>query len=122
MNEHLFNHIDIPRENVHIPDGTLAEKDVEKFCFEYEQNIVKYGGLDIQILGIGKTGHIGTTAAMLLSYSGYARAHWINLGFNEPGSSNKSITRLLYLDKVTRLDAASDVSRQYHCCAYERTR
>jgi glucosamine-6-phosphate deaminase len=87
MNEHLFNHIDIPRENVHIPDGTLPEKDVEKFCFEYEQNIVKYGGIDIQILGIGKTGHIG---------------------FNEPGSSNKSITRLLYLDKVTRLDAASD--------------
>jgi len=59
MNEHLFDHIDIPRENIHIPDGTLADKDVEKFCFEYEQNIVKYGGIDIQILGIGKTGHIG---------------------------------------------------------------
>lgn len=108
MNEHLFNHIDIPRENVHIPDGTLPEKDVEKFCFEYEQNIVKYGGIDIQILGIGKTGHIGK-ATMILIYEVSASTHSFS-GFNEPGSSNKSITRLLYLDKVTRLDAASDVS------------
>ncbi len=87
MNEHLFDHIDIPRSQVHIPDGTLEKEDVRDFCLEYERKIEKAGGLDIQILGIGRTGHIG---------------------FNEPGSSLSSITRMVRLDRVTRLDAASD--------------
>jgi glucosamine-6-phosphate deaminase len=87
MNEHLFDHIDIKKKNIHIPDGTLDKEDVRDFCNAYEEKIVQAGGIDIQILGIGRTGHIG---------------------FNEPGSSLKSKTRLVRLDRVTRLDAASD--------------
>jgi len=87
MNEHLFDHIDIKKENVHIPDGRLDKEDVRDFCKNYEQEIRKAGGLDIQVLGIGRTGHIG---------------------FNEPGSSLSSGTRMVRLDRVTRLDAASD--------------
>ncbi len=87
MNEHLFDHIDIPKKNIHIPDGTLPKSKINSFCQEYEQKIEKLGGIDLQILGIGRTGHIG---------------------FNEPGSSEKSATRLITLDQVTRLDAASD--------------
>ncbi|MEZ4809091.1 MAG: glucosamine-6-phosphate deaminase [Allomuricauda sp.] len=87
MNEHLFDHIDIKKKNIHIPDGTLDKEDVRDFCEAYEEKINKAGGIDIQVLGIGRTGHIG---------------------FNEPGSSLKSKTRLVRLDRVTRLDAASD--------------
>lgn len=87
MNEHLFDHIDIPDDQVHIPDGTLQENNVYDFCQKYEQKIKEAGGLDIQILGIGRTGHIG---------------------FNEPGSRPDSLTRLITLDKITRKDAASD--------------
>lgn len=87
MNEHLFDHIDIKKKNIHIPDGTLDKEDVRDFCNAYEEKIKQAGGIDIQVLGIGRTGHIG---------------------FNEPGSSLKSKTRLVRLDRVTRLDAASD--------------
>lgn len=87
MNEHLFDHIDIPPENVNIPDGTIAPASVAKYCHDYEANIEKAGGIDIQLLGIGRTGHIG---------------------FNEPGSDETSRTRLITLDSVTRTDAASD--------------
>jgi glucosamine-6-phosphate deaminase len=86
MNEHLFDHLDIPKNQIHIPDGTLDEDDVEAYCEAYEEKIDKAGGIDIQLLGIGKTGHIG---------------------FNEPGSRPDSQTRLITLDKVTRIDAAS---------------
>lgn len=86
MNEYLFDHIDINKENVHIPDGTLTRDQIYEFCEEYERKIDHYGGLDIQILGIGRTGHVG---------------------FNEPGSSEKSKTRLIALDSLTILDAAS---------------
>jgi glucosamine-6-phosphate deaminase len=87
MREHLFDHIDIKKENVNIPDGTLEKEDVRDYCHAYEQKIGKAGGIDIQVLGIGRTGHIG---------------------FNEPGSSITSKTRMVRLDQVTRLDAASD--------------
>jgi glucosamine-6-phosphate deaminase len=87
MNEHLFDHIDIPRGNVHIPDGTLNVADVPAFCEAYEAKIESFGGIDLQIVGIGRSGHIG---------------------FNEPGSAGDSRTRLITLDKITRLDAASD--------------
>lgn len=87
MREHLFDHIDIPKKNIHIPDGTLSREEVGDFCKTYEEKIDRLGGLDIQVLGIGRTGHIG---------------------FNEPGSSEKSLTRLVSLDQVTRIDAASD--------------
>lgn len=87
MNEHLFDHIDIPAEQVHIPDGTVPYDQVADYCRNYEQKIADFGGIDIQLLGIGRTGHIG---------------------FNEPGSDETSRTRLITLDSVTRTDAASD--------------
>ena len=87
MKEHLFNHINIPKQNIHIPDGTLAREDVQQFCDDYEKSIERLGGIDVQVLGIGRTGHIG---------------------FNEPGSTDRSVTRLITLDQVTRMDAASD--------------
>ncbi len=87
MNEHLFNHIDIDKKNVHIPDGTQPVEKVNEYCKQYEQMIKDAGGLDLQLLGIGRTGHVG---------------------FNEPGSSRESRTRLITLDRITRLDAAAD--------------
>ncbi len=87
MNEHLFDYIDIPKQNIHIPDGTLPKEQVVIFCKEYDQKIADLGGIDLQILGVGRTGHIG---------------------FNEPGSSERSSTRMITLDQVTRIDAASD--------------
>ncbi len=87
MNEHLFDHIDIDHANVNVPDGTLEADDVPAFCAAYEKAIVDSGGIDIQLLGIGRTGHIG---------------------FNEPGSARASRTRSIWLDRLTCLDAASD--------------
>jgi glucosamine-6-phosphate deaminase len=87
MWENLFAHIDIPRENVHLPRGDLPRDEVEAYNAAYEQAIADAGGIDYQILGIGKTGHIG---------------------FNEPGSGIDSRTRLVALDTVTRRDAAAD--------------
>jgi glucosamine-6-phosphate deaminase len=87
MREYLFDHIDIPKENINIPTGTLPKEEVEDFCRKYEEKIVDVGGIDIQVLGIGRTGHIG---------------------FNEPGSTKKSKTRMVHLDKITQVDAASD--------------
>lgn len=87
MNEHLFDHIDIKKENIHIPDGTVVRTDVATFCQNYEAKMAALGGLDLQILGIGRTGHIG---------------------FNEPGSGQNSRTRLVSLDQMTIMDAASD--------------
>ena len=91
MREHLFDHLDIPNTQIHIPDGQQTKEDVRTYCQNYEQKIIEAGGIDIQILGIGRTGHIG---------------------FNEPGSSLKSKTRLVRLDRITRLDAASDFFRK----------
>ncbi|MFT5215813.1 MAG: glucosamine-6-phosphate deaminase [Glaciecola sp.] len=87
MNEHLFNYIDIPRNNIHIPDGTVTKNNIQEYCANYEAKIKKAGGIDIQLLGIGRTGHIG---------------------FNEPGSMKNSLTRIINLDHITRLDAAID--------------
>lgn len=87
MYENLFSHVDIDKANVHIPDGTLDKDDVVAFCLNYERQIEELGGLDLQILGIGRTGHIG---------------------FNEPGSAPNSGTRLVTLDDLTRSDAARD--------------
>ena len=85
MNENLFDHIDIPKENINIPSGQISEKEIKKFCSVYEKKIEKNGGIDIQLLGIGRTGHIG---------------------FNEPGSHFNSTTRLITLDHTTRFDAS----------------
>ncbi|VTU02820.1 glucosamine-6-phosphate deaminase : Glucosamine-6-phosphate deaminase-like protein OS=Planctomyces maris DSM 8797 GN=PM8797T_00694 PE=4 SV=1: Glucosamine_iso: PIG-L [Gemmataceae bacterium] len=86
MHETLFNHVNIPWNNIHIPDGTLAAEEVDAFCVEYEKKIKAAGGIDVQILGIGRTGHIA---------------------FNEPGSPRNSRTRKVTLDSITRRDAAS---------------
>jgi glucosamine-6-phosphate deaminase len=87
MREHLLDHVDIPQDQINIPDGTVPRDGVAGFCRAYEERIASCGGIDLQILGIGRTGHIG---------------------FNEPGSPADSRTRLITLDKVTRMDAASD--------------
>ncbi len=85
MHETLFSHINIKWENIHIPDGTLRPEEVDGACADYEEKIKSFGGIDIQILGIGRTGHIA---------------------FNEPGSPQNSRTRLVTLDSITRRDAA----------------
>jgi glucosamine-6-phosphate deaminase len=87
MKENLFNHINIKPENIHIPDGRVPREKVSAYCAAYERQIKDAGGIDIQILGIGRTGHIG---------------------FNEPGSTDRTRTRLIMLDPVTRRDAAAD--------------
>lgn len=85
MHINLFNHIDILPENINIPDGELSVEDVRPHCIAYEEKIKSFGGIDLQILGIGRTGHIG---------------------FNEPGSHANSQTRMITLDHITRFDAA----------------
>ncbi len=87
MHLHLFQFVDIKPENVHIPDGMITKENLRNYCLNYEQLIESFGGLDYQLLGIGRTGHIG---------------------FNEPGSHINSITRSITLDFLTRSDAAAD--------------
>jgi glucosamine-6-phosphate deaminase len=73
MREYLFEHIDIDPKDVHVPDGMVPRDRVHEYCQQYERAIREAGGLDFQILGIGRTGHVG---------------------FNEPGSppgSSRSI-------------------------------
>lgn len=84
MHENLFNHIDVKPENINIPLGNLPQDQVDAHCAEYEAKIDAEGGLDIQILGIGRTGHIG---------------------FNEPGSELESVTRQVTLAQITLDDA-----------------
>lgn len=86
MHENFFDHIDIKKSNINIPSGILSEFEIKDYCDEYEQKIKKLGGIDLQLLGIGRTGHIG---------------------FNEPGSHINSITRLVTLDHLTRFDAST---------------
>ncbi len=87
MHYHLFDHIDILPENINIPDGILPIDEIYNFCSKYEKKIKLLGGIDLQILGIGRTGHIG---------------------FNEPGSGIDSPTRLVSLDEITIADAEGD--------------
>jgi glucosamine-6-phosphate deaminase len=83
MEENFFSHVNLRRESVHIPDGMVA--DVPAHCSDYERAIRKAGGIDLQILGLGSDGH---------------------LGFNEPGSSLASRTRIKTLTERTRSDNA----------------
>jgi glucosamine-6-phosphate deaminase len=85
MHDVLFRHIDILPENCFIPDGSLVKEKINLHCNEYEDMIVQAGGIDLQIIGIGRSGHIG---------------------FNEPQSSVNSKTRVVALHHVTREDAA----------------
>jgi glucosamine-6-phosphate deaminase len=93
MRENLFNHINIEPANTHIPDGAIERSKVSEACEAFERAIAQAGGIDFQILGVGRTGHIG---------------------FNEPGSGRDSRTRLVTLDTVTRQDAASDFFGEEH--------
>ena len=87
MERHLFSKVDIPSDVAVVPDGTVPREEVSAYCESYEKSILEAGGIDIQVLGIGRTGHIG---------------------FNEPGSGRDSRTRLVELDALTRADAAQD--------------
>lgn len=78
MNEKLFKHIDIPKEHIHIPNGTAD--DLEKECHDYEQHILAQGHIDLQLLGLGVNGHIG---------------------FNEPGTPFSSRTSVVDLVEST---------------------
>jgi glucosamine-6-phosphate deaminase len=82
MHRHLFDHIDIDPKNIHLPNSEWTKDELKEKCVAYEQTIEKLGGIDLQILGIGKNGHIG---------------------FNEPGSSFHSKTRVIHLDHLTRM-------------------
>ncbi len=93
MWENLFTQIDIKPENVHLPSGEVAREHLDAHVAEYEAAIERAGGIDFQLLGIGKTGHIG---------------------FNEPGSGADSRTRMIALDLVTRRDAAADFFGEEH--------
>lgn len=87
MREYLFDHVDIQKANIHVPDGALSLDKVNDYCAEYERKIDANGGLDVIIQGISSRGHTG---------------------FNEPGSSIDSKTRLVTLDRSTIISAASD--------------
>ena len=87
MREHLFDHVNLPPSQAHVPDGTAPRDRVADQCAAYEEAIRAVGGMDFLILGIGRSGHVG---------------------FNEPGSPPDGRTRLVTLDTVTRRDAAAD--------------
>ncbi|MGB1375571.1 MAG: glucosamine-6-phosphate deaminase [Rhodothermales bacterium] len=87
MRENFFDHVNVPEEHIHIPRGDIERGEISAWCRGYEQSIRDAGGLDLILLGIGRTGHIG---------------------FNEPGSGPKTRTRRIILDEITRKDAASD--------------
>ena len=93
MREHLFDHIDLDPANANVPDGTVPRETVWEYCQKYERMIKDAGGIDYQLLGIGRTGHVG---------------------FNEPGSPRDSRTRMITLDRITRMDAASDFFGEWH--------
>lgn len=93
MRRHLFDHIDLPEAQIHLLDGSVPDAEVGAHCREYEKKIRAAGGIDFQILGIGRDGHIG---------------------FNEPGSVRGSRTRLVTLDPLTRRDAAGDFGGEEH--------
>lgn len=87
MHQYLFDHIDIKPENIHIPNGEWEKEEIKKHCLDFEDKIDAAGGIDLQILGIGNNGHIG---------------------FNEPGSSIYSKTRLVTLENSTRIANAKE--------------
>jgi len=85
MYKHFFSQVDILPEHIYIPRGDLPISELYQFCREYDKKIQELGGIDIQLLGIGRTGHIG---------------------FNEPGSQLNSKTRLVVIDTATKQDMA----------------
>jgi glucosamine-6-phosphate deaminase len=100
MEVQLFRHVDLPPKQAHVPDGLIERDKVYAYCADYEAKIEEAGGIDIQIVGIGRTGHIG---------------------FNEPGSGPESRTRMVALDRLTRRDAARDFRGEANVPAYAIT-
>ncbi len=100
MQSHLFDHVDIPPANINMPDGTVPVASLDAHCRDYEERIQAAGGIDFQVLGIGRTGHIG---------------------FNEPGSPRRSRTRIVTLDALTRRDASGDFGGEEHTPRYAIT-
>jgi glucosamine-6-phosphate deaminase len=100
MEVQLFRHVDLPPKQTHVPDGLVERDKVFEYCADYESQIEEAGGIDIQIVGIGRTGHIG---------------------FNEPGSGPDSRTRMVALDRLTRRDAARDFRGEANVPAYAIT-
>lgn len=98
MHENFFQHVNIPKQNIHIPSGTTSN--YRAFCQWYENRIEQCGGIDVQILGIGSDGHIA---------------------FNEPGSSLSSRTRLKTLAKQTIDDNARFFSSREQVPVYAIT-
>lgn len=87
MYQNFFSHVDIRSEHCLIPEGGTPQEGLKTYCQQYEKKIEDFGGIDFQLLGIGRNGHIG---------------------FNEPGSHIRSSTRLITLDHITRYDAAKE--------------
>ena len=87
MFDNLFNHIDIDKKNINIPKGNVSSNKLEKYCIKFENKIKELGGLDLQLLGIGRNGHIG---------------------FNEPGTLKSSVTRKVRIEHTTRFDASEE--------------
>ena len=87
MFDNLFNHIDIDKKNINIPKGNVSSNKLEKHCIKFENKIRELGGLDLQLLGIGRNGHIG---------------------FNEPGTLKSSVTRKVRIEHTTRFDASEE--------------
>jgi len=85
MQRELFDHVDILPGDIHIPDGRVTLEDLPDHCSAYEEAIERAGGIDLQLLGLGRNGHVG---------------------FNEPGSLPSTRTRLVELHPLTRTDAA----------------
>ena len=93
MHEQLFDLVDVNPAKTHLPPGEVPREQAADACAAYEATIRAAGGIDLQLLGIGTTGHIG---------------------FNEPGSGAESRTRLITLDTLTRRDAAADFFGEEH--------
>ena len=85
LREMLLDQVDIDKQNIFSPDGTIPKDTIFDYCRLYEQRIESYGGIDVALIGIGRVG---------------------NIGFNEPGSRINSATRLILLDNASRNDAA----------------
>lgn len=100
MHEHFFDFVNIPVENIHAFDPETPRSETERHCEAYERNIRDAGGLDLVLLGIGRSGHIG---------------------FNEPGSSRSTRSRLVKLDQITRKDAASQFFSEENVPRYALT-
>ncbi len=100
MQTQLFDHVDVVPANTHVPSGLVPQAEIDAHCRAYEDQIRAAGGIDFQLLGIGRTGHIG---------------------FNEPGSPAHSRTRLVTLDPLTRRDAAGDFGGEEHTPRYALT-